>query len=181
MGTRHVVAVKVDGEYKVAQYGQWDGYPSHHGANILHFLQNNNLELFAEKVRNTKWITEKELEEVQKHIDKEQIELYKLYPELSRDTGSDVFKLIMNSQESVKLRDSLHLLSTDNIIEWAYVIDLDNKQFKVYSKREIPGLRKIREEFLRIDLVKAYALDKLPTKQEFLSELEPREEEDEEE
>lgn len=27
MGTRHLTAVVIDGDYKVAQYGQWDGYP----------------------------------------------------------------------------------------------------------------------------------------------------------
>ena len=27
MGTRHLIAVQLDGEYKIAQYGQWDGYP----------------------------------------------------------------------------------------------------------------------------------------------------------
>ena len=26
MGTRNLTAVFMDGEYKVAQYGQWDGY-----------------------------------------------------------------------------------------------------------------------------------------------------------
>lgn len=28
MGTRHIIAVVADDEYKIAQYGQWDGYPS---------------------------------------------------------------------------------------------------------------------------------------------------------
>ena len=28
MGTRNLTCVFKDGEYKVAQYGQWDGYPS---------------------------------------------------------------------------------------------------------------------------------------------------------
>lgn len=32
MGTRNLTAVYIDGEYKVAQYGQWDGYPEGPGA-----------------------------------------------------------------------------------------------------------------------------------------------------
>ena len=27
MGTRNLTAVYLDGEYKIAQYGQWDGLP----------------------------------------------------------------------------------------------------------------------------------------------------------
>lgn len=31
MGTRNPTAVVLDGEYKLAQYGQWDGFPSGQG------------------------------------------------------------------------------------------------------------------------------------------------------
>lgn len=31
MGTRNLTAVYLDGEYKIAQYGQWDGYPKDKG------------------------------------------------------------------------------------------------------------------------------------------------------
>lgn len=40
MGTRHLIAAKVDGEYKLAQYGQWDGYPEGQGVAVLDFLVN---------------------------------------------------------------------------------------------------------------------------------------------
>ena len=38
MGTRNLTVVYVDGEYRVAQYGQWDGYPSGQGMTCLKFL-----------------------------------------------------------------------------------------------------------------------------------------------
>lgn len=38
MGTRNLTCVVVDGVYKVAQYGQFDGYPSGQGATALEFL-----------------------------------------------------------------------------------------------------------------------------------------------
>lgn len=38
MGTRNLTCVVLDGEYKVAQYGQWDGYPEGQGRTILEFL-----------------------------------------------------------------------------------------------------------------------------------------------
>jgi hypothetical protein len=38
MGTRNLVAVQIDGQYKIAQYGQWDGYHSGKGLEVLEFL-----------------------------------------------------------------------------------------------------------------------------------------------
>ena len=35
MGTRHLIGVIKDGAYRVAQYGQWDGYPEGVGAELL--------------------------------------------------------------------------------------------------------------------------------------------------
>jgi hypothetical protein len=34
MGTRNLIAVFFDGEYRVAQYSQWDGYPEGQGGNV---------------------------------------------------------------------------------------------------------------------------------------------------
>lgn len=38
MGTRHLIAAVIDGEYKIAQYGQWDGDPEGQGLTVLDFL-----------------------------------------------------------------------------------------------------------------------------------------------
>jgi hypothetical protein len=39
MGTRNLVAVYLDGIHRIAQYGQWDGYPSGQGKTVLSFLR----------------------------------------------------------------------------------------------------------------------------------------------
>lgn len=44
MGTRNLtMVISQEGEKKVAQYGQWDGYPSGVGASVLAFLKNEEL------------------------------------------------------------------------------------------------------------------------------------------
>ena len=44
MGTRNLtMVIDQKGKKKVAQYGQWDGYPSGVGANVLKFLENKEL------------------------------------------------------------------------------------------------------------------------------------------
>lgn len=50
MGTRHLIGV-IDrkGTLKVAQYGQWDGYPSGQGVDVLKFAKNKALLAELEK------------------------------------------------------------------------------------------------------------------------------------
>lgn len=59
MGTRNLTVVTVDGTRKVAQYCQWDGYPSGVGKDIAKFLsdigEGNMLKEFKSKVRGLRW------------------------------------------------------------------------------------------------------------------------------
>lgn len=50
MGTRHLIIVVSQQEVKVAQYGQWDGYPDGQGKRILTFLRKAKLGRFAKKL-----------------------------------------------------------------------------------------------------------------------------------
>lgn len=43
MGTRHLIAVCIDGKYPIAQYGQFDGYPEGAGVDILNILRTISL------------------------------------------------------------------------------------------------------------------------------------------
>ena len=38
MGTRHLICIFYRGEWVVAQYGQWDGYPEGQGFKLYRFL-----------------------------------------------------------------------------------------------------------------------------------------------
>ena len=63
MGTRNLTAVYYKGEYKIAQYGQWDGYPDGQGVVALSFLRERmDLEKFKKALDNTRQITEEEFQ-----------------------------------------------------------------------------------------------------------------------
>ena len=38
MGTRHMIGVVKDGIPRIAQYGQWDGYPSGQGVTANYYI-----------------------------------------------------------------------------------------------------------------------------------------------
>ena len=39
MGTRNLTCVVVEGQHRIAQYGQWDGHPDGQGATALNFIR----------------------------------------------------------------------------------------------------------------------------------------------
>lgn len=90
MGTRHQQAVIAkDGEIKVKQYGQWDGYPDGQGVDILSYLKNGDLETYQKNLSKIRMIKSDDIEIVNNTPDwKEK------YYFLSRDCGSDIHQLI---------------------------------------------------------------------------------------
>ena len=99
MGTRHLIAVYLNGEYKVAQYGQWDGYPSGVGVDVLEFAHAiadpYHRAEFLDKVSKCRWITEDEIGERNAKIRSGEVKNWqKEWPELSRDTSAEILKMI---------------------------------------------------------------------------------------
>lgn len=140
MGTRNLTIVVQDKKVKVAQYGQWDGYPSGQGMEIVEFLKAVNLETFKEKVRACQWLNneeEKALEEeweglktlLPKDYDKQ---FYKEYPELTRDTAAEILGLIAFGK-ATKLRNGIEFATDSLFCEWAYVLDLDTDTLEIYK------------------------------------------------
>lgn len=93
MGTRGLTIIKIDGEIKVAQYGQWDHYPSGQGVVILSILrkivEDGELDQFKEKVRAMNWLTEVQVGELNKTDDWDV-----KHPYLSRDCGGKILQAI---------------------------------------------------------------------------------------
>jgi len=143
MGTRGLTAVVLDGEYKVAQYGQWDHYPTGQGVNICRFISETmDLDRFKQAVRECKWISE----EVRKQAwvdcgaepDAKSVPMdvsrrfAHQYPHLSRDAGSKVLEMIQDNGARL-LQDDLEFAADSLFCEYAYVLDLDNEVLEIYK------------------------------------------------
>ena len=100
MGTRNLTIVHSNGEYKVAQYGQWDGYPEGLGAQLLKYLKGININELKNAVNECAYLSKEDFDEINKKIDEARKDnprflWQKFYPELSRDTGGDILDLFM--------------------------------------------------------------------------------------
>lgn len=120
MGTRNLTMVIHKAETKVAQYGQWDGYPSGQGATVLEFLKSVNLSLFKERLLKVRFMNDRDNKEMDKFLasigcsdgwmNSEQSNKFrKKYPLLSRDHGAEILNLIMDRDDDGSYFQVKHL------------------------------------------------------------------------
>lgn len=196
MGTRNLTIVIVNNETKVAQYGQWDGYPGGQGITALEFLRTADLQQFKNKLSNVKWLSDEEQDSFLSTIgvtdgwmNGEQAQKYHArFPFVNRDHGAKILSLINESEGDVFLNDGSPFAGDSLMCEWAYVIDFDKNTFEIYegfNKTPLTDgdrffttkLDKDRGEYKQIKIVKSYSLSDLPTEEQFLKDLEPVEDE----
>ena len=89
MGTRHLIAVHADGQYKIAQYGQWDGYPSGQGLTALGFCRTMDRAAFTEKVRVSRFLNDTDIAAINAELKQDGTLMNegKKYQQFSRDRG----------------------------------------------------------------------------------------------
>lgn len=198
MGTRHLICVVNGGDYRIAQYGQWDGYPEGQGAAILDFLKSPMAERLKKNLGNCTWITKDEYEKLweefgvdakQKWIDNDVYQDFcSKHPELSRDTGAKILGIVAGATGEIKLQNSLDFSQDSLFCEWAYVIDFDQNTFEIYqgfnetpleeSERFYTADQKEDENGMYpVKLLKSFDLSELPSEEEFLEICEPAEDE----
>jgi len=189
MGTRGLTIVINEEKTKVAQYGQWDHYPSGQGLIALKFLRSTNLENFKKRLKKVRFATDAD----QKAIDdffisigvedgwmsRVQAKKYRQnFPLLSRGHGAKILDLLMKSEDEVFIVDSTDFAGDGLFCEWVYVIDLDKGTFEVYKGfGKKPLTKKDRFFFLQEDgsdyppvkMVKSFKLNNLPTEDKFLA------------
>lgn len=188
MGTRHLTAVYYNGEYKVAQYGQWDGYPEGQGLTCLSFLTGAfDEEKFKAALEKCSFISEEEYSFIFNKYGGENgfisvsgySKLTKDYPELSRDTGAEILEIIQNS-DGLKLRDELTFAADSLFCEWAWVIDLDARTFEAYRGFNRESLQptdrfwflaepESGNDYHGVKIVAEWSIDDLPSEKDFLA------------
>ena len=146
MGTRHYQTV-IDkaGVTKVAQYGQWDGYPSGQGLDILSFLRTADLEKYQQELSIIREATEAELSTIEKMND-----WVYAFPYLSRDCGAKIHELIIAGDVPI-----VRLMDKKEAYQWCegfYTIDFSKGVFiSEYDQTKVE-----------------YPLASLPTDKEYL-------------
>ena len=147
MGTRHLIAVVLGGTHRVAQYGQWDGYPEGQGVVAADFARSladpDTLSKFKASVERCRFASEKEIEAIYDSystnglMTMEQSEAFNKskYGYFSRDTGAKILEAVAkwDGSEEMLLSDQYEFAADGLFCEWAYVIDLDNEKLEVYS------------------------------------------------
>jgi hypothetical protein len=110
MGTRHLITIVKDGEFKLAQYGQWDGYPSGQGLDLLEFLSGGqgNIDALKRNVDQLLFVSDEEQDALyqtvgipagQEWVNMEQSKAIKeAFPSLHRDTGAGILELIASGK-----------------------------------------------------------------------------------
>lgn len=156
MGTRNLTKVIKGGETVVAQYGQWDGYPSYSGIEALKFLRDSeNIEALDETVDLCWQGTDEEFENAMESVrnSEDQGVMYKtLFPSLHRDTGIGILEVIANSN-GVILNLDPEFENDTLMCEGVYTVDLDKQLFiSAYGGR-----------------VFVHHLDNLPTDERYLA------------
>lgn len=163
MGTRNLTILKKDGQIKVAQYGQWDGYPTGVGQEIADFLkERGNLENLKKNLGKVRFIDAKKDKEMLESYEKnapewssdpdnrtdEQKHWWNLY--MSRDLAADVLNSIANSNDKeIVLKDSSEFKEDGLFCEYCYEIDLDAETVVVNGSKPYTFKQWTRKDFMK--------------------------------
>ena len=158
MGTRNLTIVKNNlGETKIAQYGQWDGYPSYSGIQALEFLRDKyNQTLLNVKLDLVQFVGDEEVDTLYKQYestDWENKDFLNAYPGLHRDTGIGILSVVANATAPIKSVDNTEFAKDDLFCEGIYEVDFSTNKFTtIYADNKV-----------------SYDLDTLPTDEEYLA------------
>ena len=177
MGTRHITAVVSEGQFVVAQYGQWDGYPTGAGNDIVAIISGKIDQLKA----SLKHIVPVESGTVGRYwtecgaqewdADMETCQRFKAkHMTLDRDTGPDVLDILIHTEVPVELYLNVGFIADGLFCGWVYVVDWDSGMFEIYRGFQTPPSE---NRFLTMfegaidgyyppKLVATYPLDDLP-------------------
>jgi hypothetical protein len=127
MGTRNLTkVVDSNGVTKVAQYGQWDGYPSGQGVTALYHAHNAGM--IESKLDKLHFLTDSEIDNINSLLAASGQPVSEVYPTLSRDTCADILGYVAYANE-VFLVDSSDFENDELFCEAVYTLDFQKKKF----------------------------------------------------
>jgi hypothetical protein len=170
MGTRGLTKViDLEGRTKVAQYGQWDHYPSGQGINMLNIISKYGmLDRIERNLKKVHWLNEDEVSSMIEGyhtngmMNMEQSQQFEsIYPALSRNTCTDILNVIAYSTGyTLGLRDDSEFEQDDLMCEGVYTINYKTRTFiSQYGEAKV-----------------IFSLDSLPTNEIYLSAFAQQEE-----
>lgn len=196
MGTRNLTIVVHNQEVKIAQYGQYDGFPNYLGVKLLKFFSNpentKNLKEILPKVRLWNEQDQKLQDEFLESIgckngilnDKQKEEFKKKYPFRYRErygklTEGQILEVLLEFHHLDELvtTDAYDFASDSLFCEWAYVIDYDKNSFEVYKGLNTSGISEEdrffhlydgENDYYPVKILASFPLDNLPDENEFL-------------
>jgi hypothetical protein len=165
MGTRHLVIVYYNGQYRIAQYVHWDGDPDGTGLFVLEFLSDEAQVSKLKTALSTPGLvfapTEDQRKAWEEEIYRAENEASRLTKELiakgdyegaskaripdlpapeetSWKTGASILEVAADASKDspVWITNDLDFLEDQLFCEWAYVVDLEANVLEVYSSRE---------------------------------------------
>ncbi len=155
MGTRHLTVIVKDNEIRLAQYGQWDGYYSGQGENFTNFVRNklkNNIGSFSEKVDLLENIDDEYYDNIVKHYNEIKknkeffIPFQVMFPQFSRDTGTDILNVINN----LSLYDfdgksfPIYIEKDSDWVEFIYAINLDTEEIYMLTVHDFDESKNLK-------------------------------------
>lgn len=184
MGTRNLTLVKNRrGAIKVAQYGQWDGYPEGQGAVILDFIRSKqNRDMLEEVLNRVSFFSDAAPKSVKDWVEqynnkapvwsnqedrRTETDKYFFTKLISRDIGGEILEnlvhidlkaLPVEFDNVIYLQDSSDFIDDDISCEWAYCVNYETEKLEVYKG----GKRKVIE----------FDLESLPDEVSFCQQIE---------
>lgn len=130
MGTRNLTMVKL-GEKLFGQYGQWDGYPSGNGVEVLNFLQDQfDEEKFKAAFEKVVFVGEDDVESTYEALVKAGLKDDK--NPMTREMGTGILEYLQTAEDP-KLFNSIAFAADSLFCEWAYLVDLDERKLRVFQ------------------------------------------------
>jgi hypothetical protein len=127
MGTRGLTKVIKNDKVVVAQYGQWDHYPSGQGLTALQFLRD---EANVDKLdKGLYWLYEVDDASVEETLNRTGDNFATAYPSLIRDTGAEILELIANAKGALPILLNTDFEKDELFCEGVFTVDLDKKMF----------------------------------------------------